>query len=48
MKLVAVGDAHEVVVSPAGKGSEMPMVYHWDVISVRITIETTGGELISA
>jgi hypothetical protein len=24
------------------------MVYFWDVISVRITIETTGGELILA
>jgi hypothetical protein len=30
------------------KGSELPMAYLWDMISVRITIETAGGELISA
>jgi hypothetical protein len=60
MKLVAVGDAHEVVVPRSLKvqapkpdfesgweGSELPMAYLWDVISVRITIETAGGVLIS-
>jgi hypothetical protein len=39
MKLIAVGDAHEVGVPrslkvQAGKGSELPMAYRWDVISV--------------
>jgi hypothetical protein len=36
------------ILNPAGKGSKLPMAYLWDLISVRITIETAGGELISA
>jgi hypothetical protein len=32
----------------AGKGSELPMEYLWDLYSMRITIETAGGELLSA
>jgi hypothetical protein len=34
--------------NPAGKGSELPKAYLWDVISMRIIIDTVGGELISA
>jgi hypothetical protein len=30
----------------AGKGSELPMEYLWDLYSVRITIEMAGGKLI--
>jgi hypothetical protein len=32
--------------NPAGRGSELPMEYLWDLYSVRITIETAGGKLI--
>jgi hypothetical protein len=32
--------------NPAGKGSELPMEYPWDLYSVRITIEMAGGKLI--
>jgi hypothetical protein len=32
--------------NPAGKGSELPMEYLWDLYSVRITIEMAGGKLI--
>jgi hypothetical protein len=32
--------------NPAGSGSELPMEYLWDLYSVRITIEMTGGKLI--
>jgi hypothetical protein len=32
--------------NPAGRGSEMPMEYLWDLYSVRITIEMPGGKLI--
>jgi hypothetical protein len=32
----------------AGKGSELPMEYLWDLYSMRITIETADGELLSA
>jgi hypothetical protein len=34
--------------NPARRGSELPMEYLWDLYSVRITIETAGGKLISA
>jgi hypothetical protein len=30
----------------AGRGSELPMEYLWDLYSVRITIEMAGGKLI--
>jgi hypothetical protein len=30
----------------AGKGSELPMEYLWDLYSVQITIEMAGGKLI--
>jgi hypothetical protein len=30
----------------AGRGSELPMEYLWDLYSVRITIEMVGGKLI--
>jgi hypothetical protein len=33
--------------NPARKGSELPMAYLLDVISMRITIETIGEGLIS-
>jgi hypothetical protein len=32
--------------NPVGRGSKLPMEYLWDLYSVRITIEMTGGELI--
>jgi hypothetical protein len=32
--------------NPAGRGSELPMEYLWDMYSVRITIEIAGGKLI--
>jgi hypothetical protein len=32
--------------NPAGRGSELPMEYLWDLYSVRITIEMAGGKLI--
>jgi hypothetical protein len=32
--------------NPAGRGSELPMEYLWDLYSVRITIEMAGGMLI--
>jgi hypothetical protein len=32
--------------NPAGKGSELPMEYLWDLYSVRIIIEMAGGKLI--
>jgi hypothetical protein len=31
---------------PAGRGSELPMEYHWPRYSVRITIERAGDEPI--
>jgi hypothetical protein len=36
------------ILNPAGKGSELHIAYLWDVISIRIAIETAGEELISA
>jgi hypothetical protein len=30
----------------AGRGSELPMEYLWDLYSVRITIKMAGGKLI--
>jgi hypothetical protein len=30
----------------AGRGSELPMEYLWDLYSVQITIEMAGGKLI--
>jgi hypothetical protein len=30
------------ILNPAGRGSELPMEYLWDLYSVRITIETAG------
>jgi hypothetical protein len=30
----------------AGRGSELPMEYLWDLYSVRMTIEMVGGKLI--
>jgi hypothetical protein len=32
--------------NPAGRGSELPMEYLWDMYSVRITIEMADGKLI--
>jgi hypothetical protein len=32
--------------NPAGRGSELPMEYLWDLYSVRITIEMADGKLI--
>jgi hypothetical protein len=32
--------------NPAGRGSELPMEYLWDLYSVRITLEMAGGKLI--
>jgi hypothetical protein len=32
--------------NPAGRGSELPLEYIWDLYSMRITIEMAGGKLI--
>jgi hypothetical protein len=32
--------------NPAGRGSELPMEYLWDLYSVRITIEMASGKMI--
>jgi hypothetical protein len=32
--------------NPAGRGSELPMEYLWDLYSVWITIEMASGKLI--
>jgi hypothetical protein len=34
------------ILNLAGRGSELPMEYLWDLYSVRITIEMAGGKLI--
>jgi hypothetical protein len=34
------------ILNPAGRGSELPMEYLWDLYSMRITIEMVGGKLI--
>jgi hypothetical protein len=40
--------APELISNPAGRGSELPMEYLWDLYSLRITIEMAGEELISS